>query len=124
MSDVDTFIDFPFHVDTRGRTAETAEDDHIRDLIHQVLFTSPGERVNRPDFGCGLKQMVFHPNSDAIASATQVLVQSALQRWLETLIEVVSVDVAAIDAELQVTVTYRTRDDLTLRQDLFRTNVP
>jgi phage baseplate assembly protein W len=121
---VDTFIDYPFHIDTRGRTAETGEDDHVRDLIHQVLFTSAGERVNRPDFGCGLKQMVFDPNSEAIASATEVLVHGALQRWLETLIEVVSVEVAAIDSELQVTVAYRKRDDLTLRQDLFRANLP
>ena len=77
------FLDFPFHVDGRGRSAETAEDDHIRDMIFQVLFTNPGERVNRPDFGCGVKQLVFMPNSDALATATQFLVQGSLQRWLD-----------------------------------------
>ena len=82
------YLDYPFHTDGRGRTAETDEDDHIRDLIHQVLFTNPGERVNRPDFGCGLKQLVFMPNSDVLATATQMLVQGALQRWLESVIQV------------------------------------
>ena len=56
-------IDFPFHSDSRGRTATTDDDDHIRDMIEQFLFTNPGERVNRPDFGSGLLQLVFAPNS-------------------------------------------------------------
>ena len=77
------YFDFPYHVDGRGRTAETDEDDHIRDLIYQVLFTNPGERVNRPDFGCGISQLVFMPNSDVLAAATQFLVQGALTRWLD-----------------------------------------
>jgi len=75
-------VDFPFHFDTRGRTAETGDSDHIRDLIAQVLFTSAGERVNRPDFGCGLQRLVFAPNSDELAAATQFLVQGSLQQWL------------------------------------------
>ena len=77
------FLDYPLRVDARGRSASTSEDDHLRDLIEQVLFTSPGERVNRPDFGCGLKTLVFMPNSDALAAATQVLTKAALQKWLE-----------------------------------------
>ena len=56
-------IDFPFHFDARGRTATPPTTDHIRDMIEQLLFTAPGERVNRPDFGSGLLQMVFAPNS-------------------------------------------------------------
>src|SRR3989475_4643849 len=103
------FLDFPFHLDGRGQTAETPEDDHIRDLIHQVLFTSPGERVNRPDFGCGLKTLVFAPNSDALAAATHVLVRASLQRWLENEIEVEAVQVTAQDERLTVTVVYRLR---------------
>lgn len=102
----ETFVDFPFHVDGRGRSAETAIDDHVRDLVWQVLFTSPGERLNRPDFGCGLKQLVFMPNSDALAAATQVLVKSSLQRWLEREIRVEDVEVVAIDSRLEVTVVY------------------
>ena len=65
-------IDFPFHFDGSGRTASTDDDDHIRDMIEQLLFTSPGERVNRPDFGSGLLQLVFAPNSPELASAAAV----------------------------------------------------
>lgn len=113
------FLDFPFHVDGRGRSAETAEDDHIRDMIFQVLFTNPGERVNRPDFGCGVKQLVFMPNSDALATATQFLVQGALQRWLDGVIQVESVDVEAVEAELRVTVAYSKRSGGGPRRDVF-----
>ncbi len=100
------YLDFPLHFDARNRTATTDVDDHVRDMIYQVLFTDPGERVNRPDFGCGLRSLVFMPNSDALAAATQTLVQGALQRWLENEIQVEKVEVEAHDAELRVTVAY------------------
>jgi uncharacterized protein len=99
-------IDYPFHFDERGRTASTGEEDHIRDLIEEVLFTSPGERVNRPTFGSGLLQLVFAPNSDALAAATQMNVQAALQQWLGDRIAVEAVEVNNIDAVLEVTVQY------------------
>jgi phage baseplate assembly protein W len=113
------YLDYPFHIDGRGRSAETDEDDHVRDLIHQVLFTDPGERVNRPDFGCGLKQLVFLPNSDALATATQFVVHGALQRWLETVIEVEQVAVTAEEERLLVTVVYRRRNTGEQRVDRF-----
>ena len=113
------FLDFPFHIDGRGRAAETAEDDHIRDMIFQVLFTNPGERVNRPDFGCGIKQLVFMPNSEALATATQFLVHGSLQRWLDSVIQVESVDVEAVEAELRVTVVYSKRSGGGPRRDVF-----
>jgi hypothetical protein len=103
------YFDFPYHVDGRGRTAETAEDDHIRDLIYQVLFTSPGERVNRPDFGCGIGQLVFMPNSDALAAATQFLVQGSLTRWLDSVIAVQRVEVVPQDATLSVRLVFTKR---------------
>ena len=103
------YFDFPFHVDGRGRTAETDEDDHLRDLIHQVLFTNPGERVNRPDFGCGIGQLVFMPNSEALAAATQFLVQGALTRWLDSVIAVQRVEVRAQDNALIVGVVFSKR---------------
>ena len=102
-------IDFPYHIDAVGRTASTAQDDHIHDLIEQVLFTAPGERVNRPDFGCGLLQLVFEPNSEVLAAATQQTVQGALQRWLGDLIQVEMVQVDSQEASLQVTVQYTVR---------------
>ena len=118
------FLDFPFRIDGRGRSAETAEDEHIRDMIFQVLFTNPGERVNRPDFGCGIKQLVFMPNSDALATATQFLVQGALQRWLDSVIQVESVDVEAVEAELRVTVVYSKRSGGGPRRDVFTPTGP
>jgi phage baseplate assembly protein W len=102
-------IDYPYHIDGRGRTATTDQDDHIRDLIEQVLFTAPGERVNRPDFGSGLMQLVFAPNSDELATATQFMVQGALQQWLGDLIQVEAVEVESEGATLQVTVQYVVR---------------
>jgi uncharacterized protein len=99
-------LDYPYHFDTRGRTAETSEEEHIRDLIEQVLFTAPGERVNRPTFGCGLLQLVFAPNSDALAATSQFLVQGALQQWLGDLILTESVEVEADDAALRVRIQY------------------
>jgi phage baseplate assembly protein W len=100
-------IDFPFHMDTRGRTALTDQEDHIRDLIEQVLFTAQGERVNRPDFGCGLQQLVFAGNREELASATQMLVQGALQQWLAEVIRVEEVRVSGEDATLTITIRYR-----------------
>ncbi len=104
-------IDYPFHLDRRGRTADADEDAHIRDLIEQVLFTVPGERVNRPDFGSGLMQLVFAPSSDEVATATQFLVQGALQQWLGDLIQVNAAEVESEDATLRVTVRYTIRRD-------------
>ncbi|MET0463432.1 MAG: GPW/gp25 family protein [Chitinophagaceae bacterium] len=100
---------FPLHFDNNNRTAEASDDRHIRDLIAQVLFTNPGERVNRPDFGCGLMQLVFEPNSDQVAIATQFLVQGSLQQWLGDLIEVKSIEVLSEDSRLEVSVTYTVR---------------
>ena len=102
-------IDYPFRFDSLGRTASTTDDEHIRDLIEQVLFTSPGERVNRPTFGSGVLQLVFAPNSDALASATQMSVQGALQQWLGDLIIVEAVRVENDDATLRITVQYSIR---------------
>lgn len=99
-------IDYPYHIDGRGRTAETTESGHVRDLIEQLLFTTPGERVNRPDFGSGLLQLVFAPASSELASTTQFLVQAGLQQWLGDRIRVDAVEVGIDDATLTVTVVY------------------
>jgi len=104
-------IDYPFHIDGRGRTSDTDQDDHIRDLIEQVLFTAPGERVNRPTFGSGLMQLVFAPNSDELATATQFLVQGALQQWLGDLIEIEAVQVENQEASIRVKVQYVVRQN-------------
>ncbi len=115
----DSFLKYPFRMDGRGRTALTVEDHHIRDMIEQVLFTNPGERVNRPEFGCGLKRLLFMPNGQPLAVATQVLVKSSLQKWLETAIQVEQVDVDVQDSMLTVRVAYSLRKDGERRVDLF-----
>lgn len=102
-------IDYPFHFDGRGRTALTDTNDHIRDMIEQFLFTNPGERVNRPDFGSGLLQMIFAPNSPELAAALQHTIQSGLQRWLGDLIEVRKLEVTSQDSTLRVDIQYLIR---------------
>jgi len=99
-------IDFPFHFDKRGRTASTDEADHIRDMIEQFLFTSPGERVNRPDFGSGLLQLVFAPNSPELAASLQLTIQAGLQRWLGDVIEVQALEVTSEEATVRVNLQY------------------
>ncbi len=99
-------IDYPFHFDGRGRTATTDDDDHIRDMIEQFLFTNPGERVNRPDFGAGLLKLIFAPNSPELATAVRFSVQAGLQRWLQDVIEVRNLQVISDDATLSVSVQY------------------
>jgi len=102
-------LDYPFRIDSRGRTAQTSDDDHIRDLIEQVLFTGPGERVNRPTFGSGLLQLLFMPTSDELATATQFLIQGALQQWLGDVVQVEAVAVERDDAAIRVNVQYVVR---------------
>jgi hypothetical protein len=112
-------IDFPFHFDSRGRTALTDDSDHIRDMIEQFLFTNAGERVNRPDFGSGLLQMVFAPNSPELTAALQHTVQAGLQRWLGDLIEVKGLEVTSEDSSLRVMVQYALRRTGEVRVDTF-----
>jgi phage baseplate assembly protein W len=100
------YLDFPFDFDGAGRTARTDTDDHVRDLIYQLLFTNPGERVNLPDFGCGVLQMVFRPNSDVLAAASQLLIQGSLQQWLGDVVSVQQLEVTAVDEKLQILLVY------------------
>lgn len=76
------FLDYPYSLGSTGVPHLTGTEDHIRDLILQVLFTNPGERVNLPEFGVGLQQVVFAPNSDALRTTAQFLISTGLQRWL------------------------------------------
>ena len=99
-------IDHPYHFDHRGRTATTDLADHVRDMIEQLLFTNPGERVNRPDVGSGLLQLVFEPNSHELAAALQVTARASLERWLGDVIEVLELTALSEDAMLRVELTY------------------
>jgi len=101
-------IDYPFAID-RGLGQLAIEHDyaeHVEQLMKQVLFTNPGERINRPDFGCGIRRMVFAPNSTESASLAQVTIYQALEQWLRTLIKVDEVEVTAQDEVLRIKIKY------------------
>ena len=103
-----TSIRYPFAVDAGlGRLAEeTNYAEHIEQLIKQVLFTAPGERVNRPDFGCGIKRMVFAPNDPVTASLAQVTIFQSLKRWLGSVIDVQDVKAVAVNERLEIKIAY------------------
>ena len=103
-------VAFPFQVTPHGRVAGATWEQHVEQMIEQVLFTAPGERVNRPDFGCGVMQLVFAAESDALVTATQFLLQGSLQRWLGDLIVVNAVGVQAQASTSSITVQYTLRE--------------
>jgi hypothetical protein len=112
-------IDFPYQIDRQGRTATTGSEAHVRDLIEQLLFTMPGERVMRPTFGSGLAQLVFQPNSEELATAIEFMVQGSLQQWLGDLIMVEAVQVTSTDSTIEVQVQYVLRRTQERRAESF-----
>lgn len=116
-------IDFPYHFDSRGRTALTDRDDHVRDMIEQLIFTNPGERLNRPDFGSGLLQLVFAPNSPELAATVQFTLQAALQRWLGDVVQVNDLNVSSEDATLRIDLRYMVLDSGQQRSATFTRSV-
>ena len=118
---------FPYQIDGRGRTREARRDqdndEYIRGLIEQIIFTAPGERVMRPDFGTGLRQLLFEGNSQELAATTQMLVQGALQQWLGNLIVVESVLIEAVDSALHVDIRYVVRKTQQQHQARFSQSV-
>lgn len=107
MHGMDLQIGFPFQLDTRGRAADPGWQRYVRNLVELVLFTAPGERVNRPDFGCGLLELVFSPETAEEVSVVQHLAQAQLQRWLGDVITVTSLTVEMAAATLDVRVEYQ-----------------
>ena len=110
-------IDHPFHFDAHGRTAITDDADHVRDMIELLLFTRPGERLNRPDFGSGLMHAVFAPNSPELATALEFTTRAALQRHLGDVVEVQALSFQADDAALRVELKYALRRTGELRNE-------
>ena len=102
-------IDFPLRIDTRGRTGACDDAAHVRDMLEQLLFTNAGERVNRPDFGSGLQQLLFEPNSPELAAALQFTTRAAVQQWLGDVLDLQALDVAAEESTLRVFVKYALR---------------
>ncbi len=102
----------PIEVDQRSGRFRTEADRsaYIRQLMIQVLMTAPGERINRPQFGCGLRSMVFSPNNPATGALTEVLIYQALTTWVGELIVVERIEVHPTESTLAVTITYRDRE--------------
>ena len=98
---------FPWRVDQRGRSAVATYEDHVADMVEAVLFTAPGERINRPDFGCGLDRLVFAPIDATVVGAAELSVRGGLQRWLADVIEAEDVDLELEDTTVRITVRYR-----------------
>lgn len=106
-----SYLSFPFHFTPAGAVAAVDIEAHLRQRIEQVLFTSPGERVMLPEFGCGARNLVFQGNNDALAAATEFTIARALQSTLGADVMVNAVNVFAREETLQVEVVYtKTRD--------------
>jgi len=116
-------IDYPYNLKNTGRTADSGYEDHIRDLIEQVLFTSPGERVNRITFGAGLLKLIFEPLSESIESSTFTFVQGALQQWLGDLIIIEGVEITKEESKLGVVVKYTIRKTQQSKTDKFEKKI-
>ena len=113
-------LDFPYHFDGRERTAETSEEEHIRDLIEQILFTNPGERVNRPEFGAGIYQLLFAPVSTEQVATTEFMIRGALQQYLGRRIAVQDITAKAVDAAIEITISYQVLRSGALNSASFR----
>ena len=112
-------IDFPLHFDSRGHTAECDDATHVREMLEQLLFTNAGERVNRPDFGSGLQQLVFAPNSPELAAALQFTTRGAIQQWLGDVLDLQALDVTAQDSTLTIFVRYALRSTGEVQSETF-----
>jgi phage baseplate assembly protein W len=102
---------YPFRIDVAShQAAQVAYPDHVAQMIRQVLLTDPGERINLPEFGCGLRRLVFAPLSDALQATTQLIVMQALSRWLAGQIDVKEVAASrageTADGVLQIRIDY------------------
>lgn len=116
-------IAYPWQFDSRGRTAQTNGDTHVRDMLEQLLFTNPGERVNRPDFGSGIQQLVFAPTSPEIAAALQFTLKAAVQRWLGDVLDLQGLDVTSEESTLSIIVRYVVKKTGDTRVDTFTQQV-
>lgn len=112
-------IAFPFGMNPLGRTEEVGHPAHVRQMIELLLFTRPGERVNRPEFGSGLMHLVFAPNSPELAAALQYTTQAALQRYLGDVIEVQALEVTSEEAKLTVFLRYALKSTGEVREETF-----
>jgi uncharacterized protein len=113
------YPNYPFHLNSRGRTQSTNSEEHIRQLIEQILFTIPGERVNRPSFGGGVHRLLFFPLSDDLVATTRSVISSSLNEYLSNLIIVEDIDVSFDDSKLIIDIQYVLREDQSKKKERF-----
>lgn len=111
MTETTTF-GFPFAINKAGTVSASGGDEAIRGKIIQVLFTAPGERVNMPEFGCGLFNLVFEGNNTVLAAAMEFTIGQALARWLDKEIMVEGIEVQSQEETITVEVSYTRKLDL------------
>ncbi|QIO61609.1 GPW/gp25 family protein [Rhizobium leguminosarum] len=116
-------IAFPYTFDANRSTALAIGPAHVRQMLEQLLFTMPGERVNRPDFGCGIQRMVFAPQSTEVMATLQALVESEIHRWMGDVISLRKLEVFSEDATLRVLLEYQLPRDNTVRAERFERTV-
>lgn len=114
------YLAFPFGLTASGRVASTDLEGALHGRIEQVLFTAPGERVMRPEFGCGVRNLVFQPNNEVLAAATEFTVARALHSALSHLLMVNAVNVQAEQEVLRIEIVYTRNSDLQREQVVFQ----
>jgi uncharacterized protein len=103
------FLEYPYGVSGTGGPNTTDPTSHLEQLILQVLFTNPGERVNLPQFGAGVQRLLFSPNSDALRTSTQFLISTNLSQWLGDRINVEQITVTSepgYEEEVTIEIVY------------------
>lgn len=114
------YLSFPFGLNGSGSVATNDLESAIRGRIEQVLFTSPGERVMLPEFGCGARDLVFQSNNEVLAAATEFTIAKALQTTLGRLVMINGVQVSREDAILHIEVVYTKTRDLERQRVMFQ----
>lgn len=114
------WLNFPLQVGPHGHTLQTDATHYAEQLIEQLLFTNPGERLNQPQLGCGLIEMLFDAGTEELRAATQFQILASLQQWLSAVVKVVAVAVNATGSRFDVTVTYRLPDSTQLQTVRFQ----
>lgn len=114
-------VGFPFRINSYGRISDPEYPRHVEQMIELLLFTSPGDRVNRPDFGCGLLELLFGSDTQAVANAAQYVVRGALQQWLGDVLSVREVVVEpGDDGRLTIRLAYVLRQEEQVRVATFQ----
>ena len=115
-----TYLSFPFQFTAAGGVATADIETHLRQRIEQVLFTSPGERVMLPEFGCGARSLVFRGNNEALAAATEFTLAKALQSTLGSQVMINAVNVRNEEETLHVEIVYTKSRDLERERLVFQ----